>query len=69
MTTLKADDLYRIMSRNQKQQTVSNVAGGLSQCSQEVVDRMLPHFDQCDADYGAKARKAIVRLPGLKETA
>ncbi len=65
----QAGDLYRIMSSDQKQQTVSNVAGGLSQCSQEIVDRMLPHFDQCDADYGAKVRQEIVRLQGLKETA
>ena len=40
------------MSNDQQQQLVDNIAGGLSQCSAEVQERMLPHFDQCDPKYG-----------------
>ena len=34
------------MNSDQQQQLVNNIAGGLSQCSAEVQERMLPHFDK-----------------------
>jgi len=55
----QAGDLFRIMSDDQKQQLAANIAGGLKQCSTPVQERMLPHFDACDADYGKRVREAM----------
>ena len=55
----QAGDLYRIMSDDQKQQLVNNIAGALSGASKAVQERMLPHFDKCDPAYGQGIRDAI----------
>ena len=55
----QAGDLFRIMSDDQKQQLTANIAGGLKQCSTPVQERMLPHFDACDSDYGKRVREAM----------
>ena len=55
----QAGALFRLMTEDQKQQLVANIAGGLKQCSAPVQERMLPHFDACDSDYGQRIRKAI----------
>jgi len=47
-------DLYRLMSEDQKQQLVGNIAGSLAQTSTDVQKRMIEHFKQCDADYGRR---------------
>ncbi len=63
----QAGDLFRIMSDDQQQQLVNNVAGGLSQCSSEVQTRMLPHFEQADASYGNMVREAVAKIVGMKQ--
>ncbi len=55
----QAGALFRLMSEDQKRQVVSNIAGGLSQCSKPVIERMLPHFDACDPDYGQQVRDSL----------
>ena len=55
----QAGDLFRIMNSDQQQQLANNIAGGLSQCSAEVQERMLPHFDKADTNYGRMVRDAI----------
>ncbi len=55
----QAGDLYRLMSEDQKQQLVGNVAGGLSQASESVQQRMVAHFTQCDEDYGRRVQAAL----------
>lgn len=63
----QAGNLFRLMSEDQKRQLASNIAGGLSQCSQAVRSRMLPHFDACDPDYGKQARAAIDDLLAMRK--
>ena len=63
----QAGDLFRLMTGDQQQQLVSNIAGGLSQCTNEVQQRMLPHFDQCDPKYGNMVREAIAAIQGIRK--
>lgn len=55
----QAGDLYRIMSEDQKQQLVNNIADGLSQATQDVQEAMFVQYDLADKDYGARVRKAV----------
>ena len=55
------------MSEDQQQQLVDNIAGGLSQCSVEVQERMIPHFDQADAKYGSMVRESIAAITGIRK--
>jgi len=55
------------MSTDQQQQLVDNIAGGLSQCSSDVQERMLPHFDQADPAYGSMVRDSIAVITGIRK--
>lgn len=55
----QAGDLYRLMSPAQQMILIENITGSLKQASPLVIERMLPHFDRCDADYGKKIRIAL----------
>ncbi|WP_421712260.1 catalase-related domain-containing protein, partial [Alteromonas abrolhosensis] len=55
----QAGDLYRIMSEDQKQQLVNNIAEGLIQATKDVQEAMFVQYDLADSDYGARVRKAV----------
>lgn len=55
----QAGQLYRLMSDDQKSQLAGNIAGGLSQASEEVQQIMLGYFTQADSEYGEKVRQAL----------
>jgi catalase len=55
----QAGDLYRIMSEDQKQQLVNNIADGLSQATKDVQEAMFVQYDLADSDYGERVRKAV----------
>ncbi len=63
----QAGDLFRLMSEDQQQQVADNIAGGLSQCSAEVQERMIPHFDQADPKYGSMVRESIAAITGIRK--
>lgn len=63
----QAGDLFRIMSEDQQHQLVDNIAGGLSQCSAAVQERMLTHFDQADPMYGSRVRESIAAIQGMRK--
>lgn len=63
----QAGDLFRLMTGDQQQQLVDNIAGGLSQCSVEVQQRMTPHFDQADPNYGSMVRESIASITGIRK--
>ena len=52
-------DLFRIMSEDQKQQLVNNIADGLSQATKDVQEAMFVQYDLADSDYGERVRKAV----------
>ena len=55
----QAGDLFRMMSENEKGRLASNLAGAMSGCRQEVIERQLGHFDKADPDYGRRVREAL----------
>ncbi len=58
----QAGNLYRIMTDDQKNQLARNIAGGLSQASASVQERMIAQFAAADADYAERVKKAIAAL-------
>ena len=57
----QAGDLFRLMSTDQKQQLVNNIAGGLKQASPESQDKMLKQFYAADTEYGNMIKQAITK--------
>jgi catalase len=55
----QAGNLFRLMPAQEKQNLFNNLAGPLSQCSSDIVQRQLNHFDQADPAYGAGVRAAL----------
>lgn len=58
----QAGDLYRLMSDEQKNQLVTNIATGLVQATESVKQRMLAQFKQADADYADRVATAMGNL-------
>ncbi|MFD5426600.1 catalase [Streptomyces sp. NPDC127084] len=59
----QAGELYRLMSEEEKQRLVANIAGGLSQVSRDdVVEKNLAHFHAADPDYGKRVEAAVHAL-------
>ncbi|QNP66127.1 catalase [Streptomyces genisteinicus] len=59
----QAGELYRLMSEEEKQRLVANIAGGLSQVSRDdVVEKNLAHFHAADPDYGKRVEAAVRAL-------
>ncbi|MBL4659886.1 MAG: catalase [Alcanivoracaceae bacterium] len=55
----QAGDLYRLMDDSQKQQLCETIAGGLSQASKSVQQRMLAQFTLADEDYAKRILNLI----------
>lgn len=60
---VQAGALYRLMSEDEKQRLVANLAGGLSQVSRnDVVEKNLAHFHAADPEYGKRVEEAVRAL-------
>lgn len=55
----QAGDLFRLMTEDQKSQLVHNIAASLGGASKDIQERMLPHFDKADPEYGRRLRKVL----------
>ncbi|MBC3862830.1 catalase [Undibacterium jejuense] len=55
----QAGNLFRLLPAQEKQNLFDNLAGPLSQVSEEILQRQLTHFDQADPAYGQGVRAAI----------
>jgi catalase len=55
-------DLFRLMSLEEKQNLCDNLAGPLSQVTDEILARQLRQFDQADPAYGRGVRASLKRL-------
>lgn len=55
----QAGALFRVMSAEQQQQLVNNIADGLSQASKSIQERMLAQLAQADPAYAVGVRQAI----------
>jgi len=58
----QAGDLFRIMNDHQKQQLFNNIAGGLSQASKSIQERMLAQFAKADPAYAEGVKNAIAAI-------
>ncbi|MBO2450420.1 catalase [Actinomadura barringtoniae] len=57
---VQAGALYRLMDAAQQARLVANIAGGLSQVSDDaIVERMLAHFHAADPAYGHAVETAV----------
>ena len=59
----QAGNLFRIMSREEQAKLFANLAGPLSQVSDEILQRQLGHFDKADPAYGVGVRAALAARP------
>ena len=55
----QAGNLFRLLPEQEKLNLFENIAGPLSQVSDEIIQRQLGHFDKADAAYGAGVRTAL----------
>jgi catalase len=55
----QAGNLFRLMPAQEQQNLFDNLAGPMSQVSDEIIQRQLGHFDQADPAYGAGVRAAL----------
>jgi catalase len=55
-------NLFRLMSTEAKQNLCDNLAGPLSQVTDEILERQLRQFDKADPAYGRGVRASLKRL-------
>ncbi len=65
----QAGNLYRMFDEGQKDRLAQAIASTLGGCSQEIIDRQLPHFDLADEDYGRRVRAFLEQAPSHGELA
>lgn len=58
----QAGALYRVMSDEQKDILVENIASGLVRATQSVQARMLGYFAQADPDYASRIEEAMAAI-------
>ncbi|MFJ8751868.1 catalase [Streptomyces sp. NPDC102441] len=59
----QAGELYRLMSADEKDRLIANIAGGLSQVTRDdVIEKNLAHFHAADAGYGKRVEEAVRAL-------
>ena len=60
---VQAGALYRLMDELARERLVANIAGSLSQVSNEdLIARCVSHFRSADAEYGARIEAAVQKL-------
>ncbi|MGH7917519.1 MAG: catalase-related domain-containing protein [Candidatus Binataceae bacterium] len=60
---VQAGDLYRLMSAEERERLVANIAGSLARVNRaDIIERAVGHFSQADPDYGARVEKAVAAL-------
>ena len=55
----QAGDLFRLMTDDQKQQLVGNIAGGLSQANRSIQERFIALLEKCDPAYASGVKNAM----------
>jgi len=59
---VQAGDLYRVMSEEEKQRLVANIAASLSQVRREdIIERSIGNFRKADPQYGDQVAKAVAK--------
>lgn len=55
----QAGETYRNFEDWERDELISNLVGGISQCTQEIQDRMVEMFYKCDQDYGKRVEDSL----------
>eukprot|EP00753_Platysulcus_tardus_P019219 PLAT7073.1.p2 GENE.PLAT7073.1~~PLAT7073.1.p2 ORF type:complete len:536 (-),score=273.51 PLAT7073.1:180-1697(-) len=55
-------DLYRLMTAEQQERLVQNIAGALAGAKEAIRERQLKHFDAADESYGSRVRAAVAAI-------
>jgi len=64
---VQAGDLYRLMSEEEKQRLIANIAASLSQVSREdIIERSVAHFRKADPQYGEQVARAVAKRRMLR---
>ena len=59
----QAGDLYRLMSEDEKNRLVANIAGTLSRVTrEEIVEKSISHFRVADKGFGDRLLEAVKAL-------
>ncbi|MFF8368729.1 catalase [Streptomyces lydicus] len=62
---VQAGNLYRLMSEDEKERLIDNLAGFVSQVSRDdIARRAIENFRKADADYGKRLEAAVQALRG-----
>lgn len=55
-------NLYRLLTEEEKEDLVNNIAGDLAGVSKDIVERQLGHFKRADPDYRKRIEAALAKL-------
>ncbi|MDT0427401.1 catalase [Streptomyces salyersiae] len=59
----QAGELYRLMSADERDRLITNIASGLSQVTRDdVIEKNLAHFHAADPEYGKRVAEAVRAL-------
>ena len=57
----QAGERYRTMPDEEREDLILNLTGLLGQCDDDIQDRMIGHFAQCDAQFGERVAEGLGR--------
>ncbi|CAM5719433.1 Catalase OS=Streptomyces fumanus OX=67302 GN=katA PE=3 SV=1 [Streptomyces fumanus] len=62
---VQAGNLYRLMTEDEKERLINNLAGSISKVSREdIIERAINNFRQADVDFGKRLEAAVQALRG-----
>jgi catalase len=62
---VQAGNLYRLMSEDEKERLIANLAGAVAPVSREdIAERAIDNFRQADDDFGKRLEAAVQALRG-----
>ncbi|WP_129843939.1 catalase [Streptomyces sp. RFCAC02] len=62
---VQAGNLYRLMTEDEKERLIANLAGSIAQVSREdIAERAIENFRKADEDYGKRLQVAVQALRG-----
>ncbi|MEK8172526.1 catalase-related domain-containing protein [Streptomyces sp. M19] len=62
---MQAGNLYRLLSEEERERLIGNLAGFISQVSRDdIARRAIENFRKADADYGKRLEAAVQALRG-----
>ncbi len=67
--TKQAGETYRWFEDWEKDELISNLVGDISECTQEIQDKMIALAEDADEEYGRRLREGLAEAASMKKTA